>query len=230
MRAFFDWGLDGAEALRERAACFVVVDVLSFSTAVDVACGRGAEVIPVALDRAAAAVEAARLGAVLAGKRREGGYSLSPASLADIPAGTKIVLPSPNGATISAALAGRAVFAGCLRNAGAVARAAAALGGDVAVIAAGERWRPSGALRPALEDLLGAGAILAALDGAALTPEAEAARAAFAALRDRLGPALRGSASGRELSEAGFTGDLDWAAALDVSSVAPRLFAGGFRG
>lgn len=229
MRAWFDWGLRGAEALRDTAATFVVVDVLSFSTAVDVACGRGAEVIPFALDRAAAAAEAARLGAHLAGKRREGGYSLSPASLATLPEGARLLLPSPNGATISAALQGRRVFAGCLRNASAVARAAAAGGGDVAVIAAGERWRPEGSLRPALEDLLGAGAVLAALPGARPSPEAEAAMAAFAALKPRLAGALADSASGRELSAAGFAEDVDWAAALDVSGAAPQLSAGAFR-
>ena len=48
------------------------------------------------------------------------------------------------------------MIAGGLRNAAAVAAAAARAGDVVGVIAAGERW-PDGSLRPAIEDLLGAG-------------------------------------------------------------------------
>ena len=91
-------------------------------------------------------------------------YSLSPPSFANAPPGVRVVVPSPNGATISveAAALGSMVIAGCLRNAAAVARAARAFGRRVSVIAAGERW-PNGALRPAFEDLVGAGAILTGL-------------------------------------------------------------------
>ncbi|WP_427168214.1 hypothetical protein ACQF4J_42955 [Streptomyces sp. C1-1] len=56
----------------------------------------------------------------------------------------------------------------------------------LAVIAAGERW-PDGSLRPALEDLLGAGAIIDELvsHGAGpLSPEAAAARACFTGTPD----------------------------------------------
>ena len=92
---------------------------------------------------------------------------------------------------------------------------------------AGERW-PGGTLRPAIEDLLGAGAIIGRLD-LALTAEAAAARAAFAALRDRVPAVLRGALSGRELIDAGYAQDVELAAALDVSDAAPRLAEGAFR-
>jgi 2-phosphosulfolactate phosphatase len=146
----------------------VVVDVLSFSTCVDIAVARGAVVHPFAHGDADAARRAAEaLGAEPAGPRGSGAhrFSLSPVSLLAVAPGTRLLLPSPNGSAISAAARATPVLTGCLRNARAVARRAAAIaqGAAVAVIPAGERW-PDGSLRPAVEDLIGAGAILEALD------------------------------------------------------------------
>ena len=77
------------------------------------------------------------------------------------------------------------------------------------MVAAVERWRQAGeqtgSLRPAVEDLVGAGAILAALDPAQPSPEAVTAVAAFQAAAPDLGRFLAGCASARELSEQGFT-------------------------
>lgn len=84
--------------------------------------------------------------------------------------------------------------------------------------------QPDGRLRPAVEDLIGAGAIIAALPGRA-TPEAEAARAAFAAATPSLAEALRACSSGRELAEIGFLQDVDCAAVLDASTTAAALLA-----
>ena len=84
-------------------------------------------------------------------------YSLSPHSLLAIPPGTRLVLPSPNGSTLSLTTGATPTFAGCLRNARAVAEAAHRIGPRVAVIAAGERWRDDGSLRPCFEDQAGAG-------------------------------------------------------------------------
>jgi 2-phosphosulfolactate phosphatase len=103
-------------------------------------------------------------GAELAGRRRQARYSLAPASYLEAPAGLRCVLPSPNGAqvTLAAARTPSVVLAGSLRNARAVADAAQRIGSRFNVIPAGERWL-DGSLRPALEDALGAGAVLASL-------------------------------------------------------------------
>jgi len=221
-----DWGPDGVDALVGGCAVLVIVDVLSFSTAVDVAVGRGARILPLPWrdERAAAAARAA--GAVLAGERS---WTLRPSSLVDIPAGTFLALPSPNGATLSAkaAAAGVHVLAGCLRNATAVARQAQELGGPVGVIAAGERWRADGRpLRPGLEDYLGAGAIAAAMGGSSsLSPEATVAAAAARSVVD-MAATVADCASGRELIEWGHPGDVDLAGRVDVSDVAPVLVDG----
>jgi 2-phosphosulfolactate phosphatase len=95
------------------------------------------------------------------------------------------------------------------------------------VVAAGERW-PDGSLRPAVEDLWGAGAVLSGLTRGSLSPEAAAAVAAYDVVRDRLVHALPDCASGRELVAAGFGGDVDVAAARDVSRVVPLLYDDAF--
>ena len=229
-----EWGEHGARALARTCEVLVIVDVLSFTTAVDVAVSRGAQVLPYAgRDARAARAFAERERAALAVNRRDMStqqpYSLSPASLAEIARGTRLVLPSPNGSTLSAiaAEAGRTLLAGCLRNASAVARAALHAGGAIGVVASGERW-PDGSLRPAVEDLLGAGAIIGALDGLPRSAEAEIAVAAFAHARDRLERILRDCVSGQELVHAGFPGDVELAAQLDVSRAVPRYTRGAY--
>jgi 2-phosphosulfolactate phosphatase len=232
-QAFTEWGLQGVEVLRNRVAALVIVDVLSFSTAVDVAVARGASIIPFPLgDRKAAQAAADRAGAVLAEPREtaEGsGFSLSPLSLTGIASGTRLLLPSPNGSGLSLAGDAVSVFTGCLRNAKAVATAVRAMagGGAVGVVPAGERWRDD-SLRPAVEDLLGAGAILDALD-VRLSAEARVARDAFRAAVPDLATILRGSVSGQELVGRGFEKDVAFAAALNVSTAAPFLRDGAYR-
>lgn len=219
-----DWGPDGVDALVDGCAVLVIVDVLSFGTAVDVAVGRGARILPLPWRDERAAVVARAAGAVLAGERS---WTLRPSSLVDIPAGTLLALPSPNGATLSAkaGLAGARVVAGCLRNATAVARRAQELGGPVGVIAAGERWQADGRpLRPGLEDYLGAGAIAAAMRGS-LSPEAAVAAAAARSVAD-MAATVADCVSGRELIEWGHPGDVELAGLLDVSDVAPVLVDG----
>ena len=145
-----DWGAAGLRQLAATSDAIVIVDVLSFATCVDIAVGNGASVYPYQWRDASAVAYAQSLGAVLASGRRQRplGYSLSPASLLYIPAGTRLVLPSPNGATLSLATGQLPTFAGCLRNARAVAQALQRYGRRIGVVPAGERWE-DGSLRPA---------------------------------------------------------------------------------
>jgi 2-phosphosulfolactate phosphatase len=222
-----EWGLAGITHMAA-SDVFVVVDVLSFSTCVDIATANGASIYPYKLRDESAAAYARSLDAVLALTHRAaaGGYSLSPASLATIPAGTRLVLPSPNGATLTLATGQTPTFAGCLRNARAVAEAASAAGKRITVVAAGERW-PDGTLRPAFEDLAGAGAIIHHLTGSR-SPEAQAAEAVFTRFRDDLQSLVKQCSSGKELVEKGFEEDVRLAAALNVSECAPRLVDGAY--
>ncbi len=161
-------------------------------------------------DRGAEAFAAAH-GAQLAVRRRDASkdhpWSLSPAALASGPFTPRLAPPSPNGSAIAAAADG-VVAAACLRNAAAAA-SWALVGGygtakrPIAVIAAGERW-PDGSLRPALEDGLGAGAVLhhLRLAGCKLSAEAAAMATTYEASED-IGAAVRASASALELTAIG---------------------------
>lgn len=222
----FEWGLAGAERLSALVAVSVIVDVLSFTTAVDVAVARGATILPFPWRDERAAAFAAHQGAVLASHDRRSGWSLSPASLVAIPAGTRLVLPSPNGATLSFAARSPQVVAACLRNAPAVAAWLSAEAGPVAVFAAGERW-PDGSLRPAIEDLIGAGAVIAGLGGTK-SPEAHMAEAAFLMANAALSRIIHGCSSGVELIERGFAEDVRLAAEYGVSTAVSWLQGGAF--
>lgn len=228
-----EWGPEGARKFDGNVGAIVVVDVLSFSTCIDIAVARGAVVVPFGFHDQKAATDLAKaLGAEVAGPRGSANYrfSLSPASLSSIEADTKLVLPSPNGSSISATARSVPVLTGCLRNAQAVVMRAIdiAKGGSIAVIPAGERW-PDGELRPAIEDLIGAGAIVDEL-GLPCTPEAEVARQAFRSARTNLAKLLRECVSGKELIDRGFAQDVEIAIELNASRAAPRLIEGAYSG
>ena len=131
-----DWGPHSSTALA-LADVIIVVDVLSFTTCLDVAVSRGVSIWPA---RPGESVPAPP-GAVVAGRRGQAEYSLSPVSFLTAPAGLHCVLPSPNGAALARAAAqtGAVVLAACLRNAEAVARDAASIGATFNVCPAGER-------------------------------------------------------------------------------------------
>lgn len=232
-RVRFDWGPMGLRTLAPEVDVVVIVDVLSFTTCVDVALGRGADVLPYKWHDGTEADFAAEHDAEVATKRGEGdGFSLSPTSLAEVPSGTRLVLPSPNGSALAfgAVEAGASeVVAACVRNGAAVGSAFADTELTVGVIAAGERWRgATGPMRVAVEDLLGAGAVLSMFDRLDLSPEARAAAAAWHDAEPEIVGRLRASASGRELIERGWPGDVDLAAQAHVSDLVPVLVDGRF--
>ncbi|MGH0001872.1 2-phosphosulfolactate phosphatase [Pseudovibrio ascidiaceicola] len=210
----------GRNACSDGYAATVIVDCLSFSTATSVACGRGALVVPVA-DRDHGKALAAEIGGVCAGKRSEGGYSLSPPTLMGLTADDVLVLPSPNGATLSALPREGRVFAAAFRNVAAVAAYLAEVSGKVLLLAAGEKWS-DGSLRPALEDQLACGVIAHFLE-CSMSPEASMARVGYRSYKDELYSVLQGCVSGQELTHRGYTVDVEWAADLDSESCVPEL-------
>ena len=218
-----EWGKHGVRMLAPISDLIIIIDVLSFCTSVDIAVSRGAIVYPFFSQTQSALDFAHSVGAILAKSRREeSGFSLSPESLLDIPGNTKIVLPSPNGSTLSLAAKPSPVLAGCLRNAAAVANAAKKYGKKIGVIPAGERWKDDDSLRPCFEDLVGAGAIIRHLPGSH-SPEASLAEAAFDGIQSNLGLYLQQCGSGRELIRRGFSNDVALASMMDVSQSAPTL-------
>jgi 2-phosphosulfolactate phosphatase len=232
-RCRLDWGRHGARAAVERQDILVIVDTLSFSTAVVTAVQRGGLVYPCAEDEAPGAL-AQRISGEVAVRRRDvparGRFSLSPLTYLHLAPGTRIVLASPNGATCSRyARAVPFLFIGALVNAEAVATVVSHLldttNRCVTIIACGERWQPptvDGALRIALEDYLGAGAILASLRHEH-SPEARVCAGAFTHSRHDIATLLWECGSGRELRAMGFPEDVRHAAQLNSYDAIPVM-------
>lgn len=237
-RCHLDWGRQGARRAAMRGDIMVIVDTLSFSTAVVTAVNFGGFIYPCSSEEDAAAL-AQQIGGEAAVPRLEvpkrGRFSLSPATYLNLETGTRIVLASPNGATCSR-YGGEVPFllVGTVVNAQAVAAVISGLLSQadraVTVIACGERWNPpseDGALRVAVEDYLGAGAILSSLEYEQ-SPEASVCAGAFLHARDDLAATLWECASGRELRQMGFGIDVQLAARLNVYHSVPHLRMGWF--
>jgi 2-phosphosulfolactate phosphatase len=154
------------------------------------------------------------------------GFGLSVASLQNLPVNTRLVLPSPNGSTVSLLAENTTVIAGCLRNCHAVAESAMKKGKRIAVVPAGERWK-NDTLRPCVEDLIGAGAIISHLKGK-LSPEALTAKTVFENLSADLIGNLKNCVSGREKIARGEEFDIRLAAQINISDCVPILKNGAF--
>jgi 2-phosphosulfolactate phosphatase len=239
-RVRFDWGESGAAAVAGDADVVVVVDVLSFTTTLSVAVDAGIAVYPYPCNDDSAERFADEQGAVLAVPRscsRPGQISLSPASVhAAAVRPQRLVLPSPNGSALARILdrATATCVGASLRDTSAVAAWLAARHdrerATIAVLAAGERW-DGGTLRPAVEDLWGAGAVISELADSgwqSRSPEADLARAGYHAVRGRELDSLCACASGRELIERGYAIDVAIAAETASSPAVPVLTNGRF--
>ncbi len=230
-----EWGWQGAEWAAERGDILVVVDTLRFSTTVITALANGVSLFP-CLEEEDALQVAKQWHAEASGKRSEGcRYTLSPSSYKGAEPGTRVVLGSRNGAACSRY--GERVpylLIGALLNAravgGAVTRLMAETGRNVTINPCGERWLASnrdGTLRVALEDYLGAGAVLSHIK-ADMSPEAKVCASAFLSNVSELESLLIECGSGRELCGRGEKEDVIHAAQLDRYTVVPFLKKGWF--
>jgi 2-phosphosulfolactate phosphatase len=216
----------------------VIVDVLAFSTSVVLTTTRGGTALSYSaaeLDEMGGRAEAAALlNAEVVAKDRAATtarFSLSPATLSAVTPGDRLIFTSLNGAACtSAAASAPVVLIGALINASATARAVRAIISDGAaqrctIVPCGERWTSvSGepdSLRPSIEDLLGAGAIVSAISELRVSAEATVAAAAFERTASSVDDALRRCVSGRELIERGFPDDVELAGQVDVSGSVP---------
>ena len=233
-RCRLDWGRRGTRLAAERGDILVIVDTLSFSTATVTALHYGGIIYPCSYHEEDPTLFARRIGAEVAVRRQDvpakGRFSLSPATFEQIEPGSRVVLASPNGATCSRyARQVPSLFVGTLVNARATAFAVSSLlerqDVDVTIIACGERWQTpaeDGELRVAIEDYLGAGAILSYL-AQEKSPEACVCEGAFIQVQKRLETLLWDCGSGRELRAKGFEGDVISAARLNVYDTVPLM-------
>ena len=222
-----EWSAEGVSMLAPTADVVIVVDILTFTTCVEFATNQGAIIFPYRWKDETTYDFAEKVNAEVADRNNPNGFNLSVTSLQNLPADMRLVLPSPNGSTVSL-LAGDtpAVIAGCLRNCRAVAASTLKKGKRVVVIPAGEKWE-NDTLRPCVEDLIGAGAIISHLQGR-LSPEALVAKAVFENLSADLIENLKNCISGREKIARGEETDIHLAAELNSSDCVPVLKNGAF--
>jgi 2-phosphosulfolactate phosphatase len=229
-----EWGRRGAREAANRGDIVIIVDVLSFSSTVVTALNYDAVIYPYPpnLDgkdyaqRINAEYILGRAEAAKAGKP-----TLSPVSFNEEHTHKKYVLTSLNGAFCTwIASKVPALLIGSLLNASSVAAVANRLrlqkNASITVIPCGELWsdgkEEEDTLRPAIEDYLGAGAILSYLEGEK-SPEAEVCMGAFFHAESKLDEWIWDCGSGRELRERGFGADVKHCSQLNAYQTAPLL-------
>ncbi|WP_375001065.1 2-phosphosulfolactate phosphatase [Aeromicrobium sp. CTD01-1L150] len=229
-----EWGETGGIGVARGVDVVVVVDVLTFCTTVTIAVEQGSMVVPCREGDDDLPSLAAQRNAVLAHAGATDGPGPGPSGVSVAPPERLLLADGGSDVVVSLRDVGTTVVAACLRNAVAVAdwiaREHDAEQATVAVVAAGARW-PDGSLRPALEDLWGAGAVLAALEDhgwPGLSPEAAQAADARRLVQGRELEHLNACAGGQELLAAGGADDLELAGQVGASSVVPLLGDRGF--
>lgn len=200
----------------------VVLDVLRATTSMTAALSAGVEEIRVFGDvesarKAAGAYGGAKVLCGEVGCLPPAGFDLgnSPGAFGAEHAGRVVFMSTTNGTrAIIAAREAKRVLVGALVNAEAVARAAERAAGDVTLLCAGTNGQV------AMEDLIGAGAILAAMRGVEL--ESDVARVAvrlFEGARGDLLGALAEAQGGRNVVAVGLEADVAFAARLNAVPV-----------
>jgi 2-phosphosulfolactate phosphatase len=208
----------------------VAFDVLRATTSMTAALAAGVAEIRVfdSLDGAMAAANLHGQPRLLCGERNTvppPGFDLgnSPGQFdSKLHRGMTVFMSTTNGTrAIVAARSAKLLLTGALVNGGAVAQRLAAEGRDVTLLCAGSDGEPS------MEDLLGAGAVLAALGKIApVEPDGDLARIArelFIACRDRLPAVLADSYGGHNIRRVHLDADITFAARLDVFNVVGRV-------
>lgn len=235
-RCHLEWGLPGMRRAARRQDIIVVVDILSFSSAAATAIENNGIVYPCPMTTDVAVLAKSIDGEAAVARRdvpARGRFSLSPPTFKNIEAGQQVVVASPNGAACAdSARDGSAVFIGSFLNGEAVAGEISKLLDNsnkmVTVIACGEREKdsgPSDCFRPAIEDYLGAGSIISALD-CSLSPEAEVCRQTFGQCHTSLNDILWDCESGLELREMGFGADIRFCSRMNIYKSVPVLCDG----
>lgn len=225
-----EWGTQGVAKLKDDCDVLIMVDVLSFSTCISMACNQGAQVIPAA-DAAAVQALGRQPGVQVAVERAQwqpdaAAICAAPAAMRSLTADARLVLPAPNDCVRALLALQQPLLVGCIRNAQAVASAAMRLGSTIGVVPVGECWEDA-SLRPAWEDLIGAGAVIHALRGER-SPEAAVAEMAYLGVSGEIKERMAQTVSGRALYSQGFTEDVWLAAEANVDHLAPKLVAGSF--
>jgi 2-phosphosulfolactate phosphatase len=206
--------------LRDRVV--VVFDVLRATTTMAAALAAGVAQIRVfgsidAARQAAAAFDGPKLLCGECECLRPEGFDLgnSPADFTTKSAGKTAFMSTTNGTrAILAAVAAPKLFIGAIVNASATAQRLASLGMNVTLLCAGTNGQP------AIEDMLGAAAVMDALTRhTAIEPESDSvaiARHLYNSCRENLQAAMTQSAGGRNLLRAGLPEDIEWASRLDA--------------
>ena len=137
-----EWGEHGLRHLAARSDAVVIVDVLSFSTSVDIALSREGSCPPVSLARchgSSVRTPARRSWPMTSGRARRATLSRLPRCCI-FPSGRVLSCHHQMGALLSTLTGRLPTFTGCLRNAKALAAVLRTIGRRISLIPAGERW------------------------------------------------------------------------------------------
>jgi 2-phosphosulfolactate phosphatase len=232
-----DWGVPGVRRAVARNDIIVIVDVLSFSSSVITALHYECRIFPFPESKDSEKYASELNAEATVGRRdvpRKGRFSLSPLTYLNAKPDTRIVLTSLNGGTCcEIAQDAPYLFVGALLNASAVAASISKIveksNMGIAIIACGEKdpdGHTGGELRTAVEDYLGAGAILSYLD-LNKSVEARVCEGAFLQSQDKIDQILWDCTSGKELREIGFGEDVRYCFQLDLYECVP-MFKNGY--